>query len=223
MIRCTTTIFVPKSGVWRTERVETSSSDRPNPITLNRTLEERTVGSEGETDDNAYGLPVAGEGNHLDDFRQIASFLPVLPIEILGELKKGGLGLGPDESELLGLWVDVLGGGGVDCDRLIDQVLELGGKDRVDIALLDREVVGVFPVDLGFVGGLGHILFLWLILVLVRRVRAGFVVLEIANEFGVDTNRAGNDAHDVLGEGPSFVGADDRSVGHGLARAKNAD
>jgi len=103
---------------------------------LQRALEEQTVGSGGETDDDAHGLPVAGEGNHLDGFCRIVSFLPVFPTEILGELKKGGLGLGSDKSELVGPWVDVLEGGGVYHDQLIDQALELGGKDRVDVALL---------------------------------------------------------------------------------------
>jgi len=167
-----------------------------------------------ETDNNAHGLPVTGEGNHPGNFHRIAGFLPVLPTEILGEPKKGGLSLESDKSEFLGLWVDVLEGGGVDRDQPIER---LGRKDRVDVTLLGREVVGVFPIGLGFIGDLSRLLFL------IRRVCAGLVVLEIANEFGVDTDRAGNDTHDVLSEGPSLVGADDGSVGRGLIRAENAD
>jgi len=47
---------------------------------------------------------------------QFASFLPVLPIKILGELKKSGLSLGSNKYKFLDLWVDILKGCGVDGD-----------------------------------------------------------------------------------------------------------
>jgi len=113
------------------------------------TLEERPVTAGLETDDDAHHSPLAGEGDHLHNLSQLASFLPVLPTEILGKLKKSGLGLGSNENKLLGLRIDILKGGGVDGDRLVEQVLELRRKDGVDTILLDRKIVGVFPIYLG--------------------------------------------------------------------------
>ena len=49
----------------------------------------------------------------MDDLGQVVGFLPVLPTEGFDELKKGGFGLGPNESELFGLRIDVFRGGGV--------------------------------------------------------------------------------------------------------------
>jgi hypothetical protein len=43
------------------------------------------------------------------------------------------------------------------------------------------------------------------------------------NKLGVDTDRASNDTHDISGECPSLVGADDRCVGHGLAGAEDTN
>jgi len=186
-------------------------------------LEEQAVAAGRETDDDAHGLPVAGEGNHLDDLGRVTSFLPVLPTKILGKLEEGGLGLGSNKNNLFGLRVDVLEGGGVDRDRLVDQALELGGKDPIDVTLFDREVVCVFPIDLGLVDDLSHILFLRLFLFLIGGVRTGLVILEVANELGVDTDRTGDDAHDVLSERSSLVGADDGGVGHGLAGTEDAN
>jgi hypothetical protein len=116
------------------------------------------------------------------DLRRLASFLPTLPTKILGKLKKGGLGLGSNESELLGLRVDVLESGGVDRDRLVEQTLELRREDCVGVPLLDREIVSVFPIALGLVGGLGHVL------LLVRCVRECLVLLEVANKFRMDAD-----------------------------------
>jgi hypothetical protein len=185
-------------------------------------LEEQTVPAGLEANDDAHGFPLAREGDHLDDLGRLASFLPVLPLEVLGELKQGGLGLGSNKHELLCLRVIILEGGGVDRDRLVDQALELRGKDRVDVTLLDREVICVFPVDLGLVG-VGYVLFLDRFLLLVRNVRPGLVLPEVTNKLGVDADRASNDAHDVLGERPSLVGADDGCVGHGLAGAEDTN
>jgi hypothetical protein len=131
--------------------------------------------------------------------------------------------LDPTKASSFGLRVDIFKGGGVDRDRLVEQALELRGEDRVDVTLLDREIVGVFPIDLGLVGGFGDVLFLGLVLLLIGRVRAGLVLLEVANEFRVDTDGAGDDAHDVLGERSGLVGADDGGVGHRLTRTENTD
>ena len=67
----------------------------------------------------------------------------------------------------------------------------------------------------------GDVLFLGLILLLIGCVRAGLVLLEIADEFGVDTDRASDDAHDVLGEHSGLVGADYGGVCHRLTRTEN--
>ena len=139
-------------------------------------------------------------------------------------MEKGGLGLGSNKAEFLGLRVDILEGGGIDCDRLVEQTLELGRKDGIDVALFDRKIVCVFPIDLRLVGvDLGHVLFLGLTLFLIRRVRAGLVILEVADEFRADADRAGDDVHDVLGEGPRLAGADDRGIGHGLTGTEDSN
>ena len=70
-----------------------------------------------ETNYDTHCLPLAGKGDHLHDLRRLTCFLPILPTKILGKLKKGGLCLGSDESDLLGLWVDILEGSGIDDDR----------------------------------------------------------------------------------------------------------
>jgi hypothetical protein len=82
-----------------------------------------------EVNDDTHGFLHTGEGDHLDDLGRLAGFLPVLPIEILGGLKQGGLGLGSAERELLCLRVNILEGSGVDRDRLVDQVPEL--RERI--------------------------------------------------------------------------------------------
>jgi len=69
-----------------------------------------------ETDDDVHGFPLAGEGDHLHDLSRLVGFFPVLPTEILGKSKKSGLTLGSNESKILGLRIDVLKGGGVNCD-----------------------------------------------------------------------------------------------------------
>ena len=81
----------------------------------------------------------------------------------------------------------------------------------------------MFPIYLGLVSGLGNVLFLGLVLLLIGRVRADLVLLEITNEFRVDTDGASNDAHDVLSECPGLISAHYGDVGHGLARTKNTD
>jgi len=91
------------------------------------------------------------------------------------------------------------------------------------VTLLNQEVVSMFPIDLGFVSGLSHVLFLGVVLFLIGHVCAGHVILEVTDKFGVDTDQTGNDTHDVLGECTSLVGADDGSVGHSLAGPMNTD
>jgi hypothetical protein len=96
------------------------------------------------------------------------------------------------------------------------------GKDRVGAALLDREIIYVFPVDLGLVG-VGYVLFLGRSLLLIWCVRIGLVLPKVTNKLGVDTNRASTGAHDVLGERPCPISTDGGWVGHGLAGAEDAN
>jgi len=144
----------------------------------------------------------------LHNLSRLASFLPILPTEILGKLKKSGLSLGSNESKLLGLRIDILKGDGVDGDRLVEQALELRRKDGVDV--IDRKIADVSPIHLGPVGGLGNVLFLGLVLFLIVCVRAGLVLLEVTNGFRVGTDRASDNAHDVLCERPGLVGTRQR-------------
>ena len=140
-----------------------------------------------EVNDDTHGFLHTGEGDHLDDLGRLASFLPVLPIEILGGLKQGGLGLGSAERELLCLRVDILEGSGVDHDRLANQAPELRkGSSRRHSA--GREDVCVFLVDLGLVD-VGYILFLGGFLLLIRRFHVGLVLPEVTNKPGSDANR----------------------------------
>ena len=69
----------------------------------------------------------------------------------------------------------------------------------------------------------GGVLFLGLVLVLIGCVGAGLVLLEIADELGVNSNRSRDDAHGILGERAGFVGTDDRGVRHRLTGAENTD
>ena len=65
-----------------------------------------------EVNNGTHDFPAAREGDRLDDLGQVVGILPALPTENFGKLKKGSFGLGPNKSELFGLWV--LEGGGVD-------------------------------------------------------------------------------------------------------------
>ena len=190
---------------------------------LRRALEEQAVTVGGEMDDDTHGFPLAREGDHLDDLGRLAGFLPILPTEVLSRLKKGGLGLGSYESKLFGPGVDVFEGGRVDRDGLVDQALQMRREDRVDVVLFDGEIVGVFTICLGLIGGIGDVLFLGLVLLLIGCVRAGLVLLEVADEFGMDTDGASDDAHDVLGERSGLVGADYGGVCHSLTRTKDTN
>src|SRR5258708_313533 len=51
----------------------------------------------------------------------------------------------------------------------------------------------------------------------------GEVLLQVLDEFGVDTDRACDDGHDVLRERPGLIRAHDGSICHSLARTENAD
>jgi len=104
---------------------------------LQRVLEGQVVTARLETDDDAHGFPLTREGDHLHDLCQLASFLRVLPTKVLGKLEKVDLGLRSHEGELFGLRVNVFKSSRVDHDRLVEQVLQLRGKDCVDVALLD--------------------------------------------------------------------------------------
>jgi len=189
---------------------------------LRRSLEEQTVTAGVEMDDDTHGFPLAREGDHLDDLGRLASFLQILPTEVLGRLGGGGLGLGSCRGGLFGLGIGVSGGGRVGRGGLVEQALQLRREDRVDVVLFDREIVGVFAIYLGLVG-IGDILFLGLILLLIGCVRAGLVLLEVADEFGTDIDGAGDDTHDVLGERSGLVGADNGGVCYHLTRTENTN
>ena len=82
----------------------------------------------------------------------------------------------------------------------------------------------MLPICLTFVGsGLGDVSLQGLILILIGCICAGLVLLEVANEFWVDTDGTGDDAHDVLGECSGLVSVDDRGIHHGLTRAEDTD
>jgi len=49
----------------------------------------------------------------------------------------------------------------------------------------------------------------------------GLVLLEVVDEFGMDTDGAGDDAHDVPGERSSLVGAGSGYICHRLARTES--
>ena len=66
--------------------------------------------------------------------------------------------------------------------ELVDRVLERRERIMLMSFLLDRGIVGVFPVELGLVGGLGHVLFLGLVLLLIRFVCVLLVIPEVTNE-----------------------------------------
>ena len=84
---------------------------------LRRALEEETIATGAEANNDAHGLALAGEWDRLDDLvSRLASLLPVFPTKVLSELEKGCFRLGSYESGQFGLRVDVLECGGVDRD-----------------------------------------------------------------------------------------------------------
>ena len=76
---------------------------------------------------------------------------------------------------------------------------------------------------LGLVGGIGDILFLGSSLLPIGCVCTGLVSPEVADKSGMDTNGAGDDARDVLGEHSGLVGADNRGVCYRLTRTENTN
>ena len=102
-------------------------------------------------------------------------------------------------------------------------MFELRGEDGVDFGLLDREIVSVFAICLRLIDSIGYVLFLRIILILIGCVCAGLVLFEIADELHVNTDRASHDTHEVLSEGPSFVSANNRGIGHRLAGAEDTN
>ena len=180
------------------------------------TLEEQTISAGIEANDDTHHFTLTVKGDHLNNLGRFASFFPVFPSKILGELKKGGLDLGPNETQIPSLRVDVLEGG-VDGDRLVGQVFELRGEDGVDFGLLCRGIVSVFAICLRLVDGIGYVLFL------IGCVRVDLVLFEVADELRVNTDRASHGAHEVPSEGPGLVGANNRGVGHRLAGAEDTN
>jgi len=100
-------------------------------------------------------------------------------IEVLGKLKKGGLGRRSYESKLFGLGVDVFKGSQADRGRLVERALRLSGEDGIDVVSFDREIVGVFVIHLGLISSTGDVLFLGLTLLLIGCVRTGLVLLKL--------------------------------------------
>ena len=77
-------------------------------------LEKETIATSAEANNDAHGLLLAGEWDHLNDLSRLVSLLPVVPTKVLSELEKGCFHLESYESRLLGLRIDVLECGGVD-------------------------------------------------------------------------------------------------------------
>jgi len=176
-----------------------------------------------ETDDYTHRFPLAREGDHLDDLGRLACFLQILPTDVLGKLKKGSLGLGSYESKLFGLGVSVFEGSWVDHDQLVGRAFQLGGM-VLALSCSIEKLSACLRFAWGSSAALGcDILFLGLILLLIGRVRAGLVLLEVADEFGMDTDGAGDDAHDVMGERSGLVGADNGGVCHRLTRTETTN
>ena len=61
------------------------------------TLEEQAVTAGRKMDDDTHGFLLAREGDHLNGLGRLVNFLPILPNEVFGQLKKGGLSLGSYE------------------------------------------------------------------------------------------------------------------------------
>ena len=71
----------------------------------------------------------------------------------------------------------------------------------------------MFVIHLEIVDCIGDTVFLGLILLAIWCVCAGLVqLLEVVDEFGMDTHGTGNDAHDVPGERSGLVGASNEGV-----------
>ena len=148
-----------------------------------------------EMDNDTHRFPLAREGDHLDDLGRLTCFLQILPTEVLGKLKKGSPG--SYESKLFGPGVDVFKGSRVDCDRSVEQALQPRREGGINVVLFGRGVIDMFAIRLGFVGGIGGIVFLGLVPLTIWCICAGLILLEVADEFGMDADGAGDDARDV--------------------------
>jgi len=172
-----------------------------------------------EMDNDTHCFPLAREGDHLDDLGRLTCFLQILPTEVLGKLKKGSLG--SYESKLFGPGVNVFKGSRVDCDRSVEQALQPRREGGINVVLFGRGVVDMFAIDLEFVGGIGGIVFLGLVPLTIWCVRVGLILLEVADEFGMDTDGGGDNARDVPGECSSLVGVGSGRVCYRLARTES--
>ena len=81
----------------------------------------------------------------------------------------------------------------------------------------------MLPVHLWFIGDLGDVLFLGLLLLLIGCVRTGLVLLEVADKFGMNSNRSSDDTHDILCERAGLVGTDDGVIRHRLTGTESTD
>jgi len=178
-------------------------------------LQIQPVATSFDLDNNAHGLPLGRERDHLPDLRAVPRFLEGRPLELLRELQERRLRLAADKYQLFGLRVDILKSGRVDSDRLVEELPECGGKDRVELGLVDGKVVVWVLAVLRVEATIGVIAAVC--------VGARAVVLELTNEFGVDADGTRDDRHRVLRERAGLVGADDGGLGYGIGGAENAN
>ena len=159
-------------------------------------------------DEDTHVLSLAREREHLDYLSIVASLLVWHPVQLLCKAQESCLRLGAHKFDFASLAICILKCSGVDCDSLVEQLLQGRREYIIKVGLLDGKVVGMLALllSVGFFG-----------------VGPGEVLLQVLDEFGVDTDRARNDGHDVLGEGPGFIRADDGGICHSLARAQNAN
>lgn len=188
---------------------------------LGGSLEQEAVCSVGQLKDDSHGLALRAERDHLDDLGVVTSLAVVGPSLADSEREEGGLGLGADESSLGAVLVGSLEGGRVDGDRVIEKLAEAGRDVLVDVGHVGREVEATLAGRSGLELLLLRVDLLGVAVVV--GVGTGGVLGEAVGELEVDTDGAGDDRHLVLGEGSGLVGADDGSVGHGLASAENTD
>ncbi|KAJ9479954.1 hypothetical protein PHBOTO_003733 [Pseudozyma hubeiensis] len=199
------------------------------------TLEVDTESTFGALDDDTHGLAFRAEGDHLHHLGTLSRCAVVLPLELLGHLEQGSLGLGAHESAFLLL----LGGGrhllGFEQGGktvLLDGDSRVGGGVFVGVVLLGLleggRVDGDAVVEKSLKRRADRVVKLGLLDDASLGGRTGIVLgldtlavgLETVGELEVDTDAACNYAHLVLSQGTGLVGADDTGVGHGLTGAE---
>ena len=137
------------------------------------------------------------------------------PSDLSAEQEHGSFSLGSDDTDLAGFLVGFLKGGRVDAERLVQELLHLGGTDLVQLG----EVKG----KVGSAGsGVFHLGDTVLVLDLVGIGPPG-ILFQSSDTLGGDTERHGDDLHLVQGEGTGLVGADDIGSTSGLTRSQDTD